>query len=191
MLESWEDRRLIVRLVAEVVGDRGWSWVVVDDRASTISRSKLWDFKSQRDLTWSYDQCLIITAPIVHGRRPLIEEIAQLVVTLVEPPIVRHQYRFCHQSQPVPTYRTTLWLVVPPVFSLPIPIYMGWLVGCKSLGSTTPKGDTSPCQVVVYLIPVTDYYFVCRNLLFCIESIGIVAHLWNVPSGMSANKMSI
>ena len=43
LLESWEDRRLSVRLVAEVVGDRGVSWVIVDDRASKI--------KSQRDLT--------------------------------------------------------------------------------------------------------------------------------------------
>ena len=41
MLESWEDRRLIVRLVAEVVGDRVRSWTIVDDRASKISRSKL------------------------------------------------------------------------------------------------------------------------------------------------------
>ena len=41
MLESWIDRRLIARLVAEVVGDRGWSWTIVGDRANKISRSKL------------------------------------------------------------------------------------------------------------------------------------------------------
>ena len=32
ILESWEDRRLIALLIAEVVGGRGWSWVVVGDR---------------------------------------------------------------------------------------------------------------------------------------------------------------
>ena len=41
ILKSWDDRRLIARLVSEVVGDRGWSWVIVGDRASNISRSKL------------------------------------------------------------------------------------------------------------------------------------------------------
>ena len=123
-----------------IVGDRGWSWTIVRAKSVAANCSKIqsWDFKSQRDLTWSYDQCLMIAAPIVHGGRPLIEEIAQLVVKLVVPPIVRHQYRWCHQSQPVPTYRTTFSLVVPPVFSLPMPIYMG---------STTPKEDTSPWRV--------------------------------------------
>ena len=61
----------------------------------------------------AYDhQCFMIAAPIVHGNRSLIEEVAQLVVQLVVPPIVRHQYRWCHDwsclsSSPIVNNRTS------------------------------------------------------------------------------------
>ena len=67
------------------------SWTIVRAKSVSSSCSKplSWDFKSQRDPTWSYHQschqCFMIAAPIVHGRRPLIEEVTQLVV----PPIGR------------------------------------------------------------------------------------------------------
>ena len=53
MLESWENRRLIARLVAEVLGDRGWSWMIVRANQSqqTVQKLLRWDFKSQRSHT--------------------------------------------------------------------------------------------------------------------------------------------
>ena len=42
--------------------------------AARCSKLMSWDFKSQRNLTRSYHQCLMIAAPIVHGRMPVIEE---------------------------------------------------------------------------------------------------------------------
>ena len=113
MLETWEDRRLIARLVAEVVVDRLWSWTIVRAKSVAASCSKFlsWDFKSQRDLAWPYHQCFMITAPIVYDRKPLIEKVPQLVVQLVVPPIVRHQYRWYHDwsylsSSPIISNRT-------------------------------------------------------------------------------------
>ena len=111
--------------------------MIVDDRASKIIRSKLFKTSEMgfQVAARSYHQCFMTAAPIVHGRRPLIEEVAQLVV----PPIVRHQYRWCHQSRPVRLIALPYDWSYHQVFSLPRPIYMGRLVGWKSLSTTTPK----------------------------------------------------
>ena len=46
MLESWANSRLIARLVAEVLGDRVWSWVIVraDQSQQTVQKLLRWDF---------------------------------------------------------------------------------------------------------------------------------------------------
>ena len=53
MLESWANSRLIARMVAEVLGNRGWSWVIVRANQSqqTVQKLLRWDFKSQRSHT--------------------------------------------------------------------------------------------------------------------------------------------
>ena len=63
MLESWEDRRLIARLVAEVVGDRGWLWTIVRAKSVAASCSKL--------LIWRFlvaERFYIVVPPVFHDR---------------------------------------------------------------------------------------------------------------------------